>query len=226
MRKSDIKAESQLGTVDYTQRFWIGNGWLRYKERCSLNQISCTSNCQKAASIGRNFFWHVLLRQEQHKAIWCGGEPIPKQSSPSGRWYLKKQQMTRHTLCFPKAPIPEASQKVRHSTWAKEPAAPQDLHSRWAEDMEQSCHRVNGRWKRGGWRKPRHFSPSISGHLSATLPATASSPWFNSAHFAEHPTSLLNRLVSTSSQKVPPSLTQASPSLLTVQTHTLTQISS
>lgn len=42
-----------------------------------------------------------------------------------------------------------------------------------------------GGWKRGGQRKPRHFSPCTSGHL----PATASSPWFDSVLFAEDPTS-------------------------------------
>lgn len=54
-------------------------------------------------------FWYVLLRQDQYKATWCGGEPTPRQSSPLGRWHLKKQQMTRHTLCFAKS-----SQKVRY----------------------------------------------------------------------------------------------------------------
>lgn len=108
----------------------------------------------------------MLLRQEQHKATWCGGEPTPRQSSPLGRWHLKEQQMTGHASCFTKA-----SQKMRYGTQAKEPAACQGLYSRWAEDMEQSYHRVNGRWKRVGQRKPRHFSPCTSGHLRATLPA-------------------------------------------------------
>lgn len=51
--KSDIRAESAGHSGVYP---WIlkefGNGWLKCKERCSLNQISC----QRAARAVRNIF--------------------------------------------------------------------------------------------------------------------------------------------------------------------------
>lgn len=157
---------------------------MRYKERCSLNQISCTNNCQRAASTGRNFFLICAAKAGSVQGYLMWGRANPQAEFPIRQMAPEEatDDKTHFVLC-------QIKSKSEIWTQAKEPAACQDLYSRWAEDMEQSCHRVNGRWKRGGQRKPRHFSPCISGHLPATLPATASSPWFDSAHFAEDPTS-------------------------------------